>query len=113
VSSGVRTIEHGNLIDERAAVLMAEKNAFLVPTLVTYDAMSRRGKEMGLPDESRRKNDEVRGAGLRSLELARRAGVEIGFGSDLLGPMQEDQSREFLIRREEELSRLSSMPSTW
>jgi imidazolonepropionase-like amidohydrolase len=102
VSSGVRTIEHGNLIDESAAALMAEKNAFLVPTLVTYDAMSRRGKEMGLPEESRRKNDEVRGAGLRSLELAKRAGVEIGFGSDLLGPMQEDQSHEFLIRKEVE-----------
>lgn len=100
VTAGVRTIEHGNLIDESAAMLMAEKKAFLVPTLVTYDAMSRRGAEFGLPKDSRRKNDAVREAGLRSLELARRAGVEIGFGSDLLGQLQVDQSREFLIRRD-------------
>jgi imidazolonepropionase-like amidohydrolase len=100
VTAGVRTIEHGNLIDEAAAALMAEKQAFLVPTLVTYDAMHRRGAEFGLPEESRRKNVEVREAGLRSLEFARRAGVEIGFGSDLLGQLQVDQSREFLIRRD-------------
>ena len=100
VSAGVRTIEHGNLIDEAAAALMAEKQAFLVPTLVTYDAMHRRGSEFGLPEESRKKNEEVRQAGLRSLDLAQRAGVAIGFGSDLLGQMQVDQSREFLIRRD-------------
>jgi imidazolonepropionase-like amidohydrolase len=98
VRSGVRTIEHGNLIDEAAARLMAEKKAFLVPTLVTYDAMHRRGEEIGLPAESRRKNEEVRQAGLQSLQLAREAGVEIGFGTDLLGPLHEEQSQEFLIR---------------
>jgi imidazolonepropionase-like amidohydrolase len=100
VAAGVRTIEHGNLIDASAAAMMAERGAFLVPTLVTYDAMHRRGSEFGLPEESRRKNVVVREAGLRSLELARSAGVQIGFGSDLLGQMQVDQSREFLIRRE-------------
>jgi imidazolonepropionase-like amidohydrolase len=102
VRSGVRTIEHGNLLDESAAQLMAEKGAFLVPTLVTYDAMHRRGEEIALPRESRRKNEEVRQAGLRSLAIAKRAGVEIGFGTDLLGQLQEEQSREFLIRREAE-----------
>jgi imidazolonepropionase-like amidohydrolase len=102
VRCGVRTIEHGNMLDESAAQLMAEKKAFLVPTLVTYDAMDRRGEEIALPEESRRKNKEVRHAGLRSLEIAKRAGVEIGFGTDLLGQLHEEQSREFLIRRETE-----------
>jgi imidazolonepropionase-like amidohydrolase len=102
VRSGVRTIEHGNMLDESAAQLMAEKKAFLVPTLVTYDAMQRRGEEIGLPEETRRKNQEVRLAGLRSLEIAKRAGVEIGFGTDLLGQLHEEQSHEFLIRQEAE-----------
>ncbi len=39
-------------------------------------------------------------AGVRSLEICKAAGVEIGFGSDLLGQLQVDQSREFLIRSE-------------
>src|SRR5262249_51268755 len=102
VRSGVRTIEHGNMLDESAAKLMAEKRAFLVPTLVTYDAMHRRGEEVALPKESRRKNEEVLLAGLRSLEIAKKGGVELGFGTDLLGQLHEEQSREFLIRQEVE-----------
>ena len=100
VGAGVRTIEHGNLVDAEAAKLMAEKEAFLVPTLVAYDALRRRGKEYGLSDYSLAKNDIVLKAGLRSLELARAAGVPIGFGSDLLGQLQNDQCREFMICRE-------------
>jgi imidazolonepropionase-like amidohydrolase len=48
VANGVRSIEHGNLLDAPTAALMAERDAFLVPTLVTYDAMERRGAELGL-----------------------------------------------------------------
>lgn len=39
VANGVRSIEHGNLLDAPTAAMMAERDAFLVPTLVTYDAM--------------------------------------------------------------------------
>ncbi len=100
VEAGVRTIEHGNLIDADTAALMAERGAFLVPTLVAYDALQRRGREYGLTDYSLAKNQIVLGAGLASLDLARKAGVPIGFGSDLLGQLQNDHCREFLIRRE-------------
>ena len=43
---------------------------------------------------------DVRDAGLRSLEIYRKAGVKMGFGSDLLGPSQRLQSDEFRIRAE-------------
>jgi imidazolonepropionase-like amidohydrolase len=46
------------------------------------------------------KNDLVIDGGLRSLEICRRAGVPVAYGSDLLGQLQVDQSREFLLRRE-------------
>jgi imidazolonepropionase-like amidohydrolase len=42
----------------------------------------------------------VLAAGLRSLELAKRAGVRMAYGSDLLGQLQPDQSKEFLLRAE-------------
>lgn len=100
VEAGVRTIEHGNLIDERTARCMAEHGAYLVPTLVAYDALRRRGPEYGLSQYSLEKNQIVLEAGLRSLELARTAGVKIGFGSDLLGQLQNDHCREFLLRAE-------------
>jgi imidazolonepropionase-like amidohydrolase len=98
VECGVRSIEHGNLIDEPTAKIVAEHHAFVVPTLVTYDSMARRGKELGMSETNLTKNRKVLERGLRSLEICKSAGVELGFGSDLLGALQDDQSREFLIR---------------
>ena len=100
VRGGVRTIEHGNLIDAPTAKLMAEKGAYIVPTLVTYDSLKRRGPQFGLSEYSLQKNEIVLEAGVRSLEICRAAGVKIGFGSDLLGPLQTDHCNEFVIRGE-------------
>lgn len=100
VRAGVRTIEHGNLIDAPTAQLMAQRGAYLVPTLVAYDALKRRGPDYGLSSYSLAKNELVLHAGLRSLDIARGAGVKIGFGSDLLGQLQNDHCNEFIIRRE-------------
>lgn len=98
VELGVRTIEHGNLVDAPTAALMAKKGAYVVPTLVTYDALANEGASLGLPPESVAKIENVRGAGLRSLEIFRQAGVKMAFGTDLLGEMHRHQSTEFTIR---------------
>jgi imidazolonepropionase-like amidohydrolase len=91
VENGVRTVEHGNLIDEAAAAAMTARDAFLVPTLVAYDAMERRGRALGLAPVSQAKNSEVLDAGKRAIEIARAAGVRIGFGTDLVGAFEDDQ----------------------
>lgn len=100
VQFGVRSIEHANLIDEPTAALCAAEGAYVVPTLVTYDALHRFGPELGLPAVSQEKLKEVRAAGLTSLEILKSAGVRMGFGTDLLGAMQAHQSEEFTIRAE-------------
>lgn len=100
VRCGVRTIEHGNLVDAPTAALMAEAGAYAVPTLVTYDALASEGASYGLPKESVAKVADVREAGLRSLEIFKTAGVKMGFGSDLLGESQRLQSNEFRLRAE-------------
>jgi imidazolonepropionase-like amidohydrolase len=100
IDFGVRSIEHANLIDRPTAEHVAGADAFVVPTLVTYDALHRFGRELGFPEVSMAKLAEVREAGLRSLEILKMAGVKIGFGTDLLGPMHRHQSREFVIRAE-------------
>jgi len=96
----VRSIEHGNLIDGETARHVAAHGAYVVPTLATYDALARFGRELGIPEVSIAKVDDVRGAGLAALGHLREAGVKIGFGTDLLGAMQIHQSREFSIRAE-------------
>lgn len=97
---GVRAIEHGNLIDEASAKLMAENNMFLTANLVAYYAMKERAAEFGMTGDMLAKNDLVIDGGLRSLEICKRAGVPVAYGSDLLGQLQSEQSREFLLRRE-------------
>jgi imidazolonepropionase-like amidohydrolase len=100
IDFGVRSIEHANLIDRATAEHVAGAGAFVVPTLVTYDALHRYGRELGFPEVSMAKLGEVREAGLSSLDILQAAGVNIGFGTDLLGPMHRHQSREFVIRGE-------------
>src|ERR1700756_1353713 len=100
IEFGVRSIEHGNLIDRATAEHVAGADAFVVPTLATYDALHRFGREFGFPEVSMAKLAEVREAGLHSLEILQAAGVKIGCGTDLLGPMPRHQSREFVIRAE-------------
>jgi len=97
---GVRVIEHGNLIDEPSAKLMAEKGMFMVANLVTYYAMRERAAEFGMTADMLAKNDLVIDGGLRSLEICKRAGVPVAYGTDLLGALQVEQSREFIIRSE-------------
>jgi len=98
VKCGVRSIEHGNLIDRAAAEAVKAHDAFVVPTLVTYDAFHKFGAASGAPDYLLKKLDDVRLAGLEALSLLEEVGVQTGFGTDLLGELHVHQSEEFLIR---------------
>lgn len=98
IRQGVRGIEHGNLIDESTARMMKENGVFLTPTLVTYATMAAPEFSEFLPAVSARKNLEVLENGMHALEIANRIGVDICFGTDLLGPLHYAQSKEFAIR---------------
>ena len=100
IDNGVRSIEHANLIDRDTAERVKAAGGYVVPTLVTYDALHQFGREFGLSEVSLGKLAEVREAGLRSLEILQAAGVPIGYGTDLLGPMHRYQCREFVLRAE-------------
>ena len=96
--AGVRTIEHGNLIDDASAKLMAEKGMFLVANLVTYFEMKKHAAEYGMSADMLAKNELVIGGALKSLEICKRHGVPVGYGTDLLGQLQVEQSGEFAYR---------------
>jgi imidazolonepropionase-like amidohydrolase len=91
VRNGVRSIEHGNLLDEPTARLMAEHGAVLVPTLGAYDAMDRLGAALGLTEVAQRKNRQVLEAGGDAVRHALAAGVTVGFGSDNMGDLVSEQ----------------------
>ncbi|QFY07425.1 amidohydrolase family protein [Nonomuraea phyllanthi] len=100
LEAGVRSIEHGNLIDDTSVELFLRHDAYLVPTLVTYWALKEEGPAFGLPAASWRKVDEVLEAGLVALERAARGGVRLAYGTDLLGGMHRHQNHEFRLRAE-------------
>lgn len=98
IENGVRGIEHGNFIDKETAKLIAETNSFLTPTLITYKIMGSNQFSGFLSAHSQEKNSQVLDAGLKSLLIAKEAGVKVCYGSDLLGPLGGYQSGEFSIR---------------
>ncbi|WP_245233239.1 amidohydrolase family protein [Microbacterium sp. dk485] len=100
LQGGVRSIEHGNLMDEATAREMADAHAYLVPTLATYDAMSRHGESLGMTAVGLAKNAEVLDHGKVAIERARAAGVPIGFGSDLMGDLETEQLQGLRLQSE-------------
>jgi len=102
VRLGVRSIEHANLIDSEAAAIVAQHEAYVVPTLAIYDSLWRSGRTNGAPDFLMSKLEDVRSRGLQAIEICRAANVSLGFGTDLLGELHEDQLEEFRLRSQVE-----------
>ena len=98
VETGVRTIEHGNFLDEATAQAMKRAGAYLVPTLVVYKRVVQHAEEIGISAFHLEKARMVLEHGPRSIEIAARTGVPIAFGTDLFRAPKEHQSEEFLIR---------------
>ena len=100
VLNGVKCIEHGNLLDEETARVMRDNDAWLVPTLVTYKGMAEEGRRFGFPERNLVKNEAVLASGLQSLKIANDVGINMGWGTDLIGEIQAMQRHEFAIRAE-------------
>ena len=98
VECGVKSVEHGNLIEPDTARLIKENDAYVVPTNITFDMLAKIGADLGLPPESVAKIEDVRSAGLSALETLADAGVLMAYGTDLLGDMHPYQSDEFTLR---------------
>ncbi|HEY9546209.1 MAG TPA: amidohydrolase family protein [Solimonas sp.] len=97
---GVRSIEHGTLIDEATANVVAAQGAYVVPTMATIFALKDLGPSLGLADESYQKLLMVAERAVSGLAVMKKAGVKMGFGTDLMGQTHTRQGTEFSLRRE-------------
>ncbi|HTC24800.1 MAG TPA: amidohydrolase family protein [Gemmatimonadales bacterium] len=82
VRAGVRSIEHGSLIDDEGIRLMVEKGTYFVADIYNGDYIATVGKQQGWPEEILRKNDETTAAQRQGFRKAVAAGVKIAFGTD-------------------------------
>lgn len=97
---GVRTIEHGTLINQdETARIIAKHGTYVVPTLSVIDVLQRHVDQLKLSPAI---IDKIKGTGgemLRSIEICARAGVKLGLGTDLLDhAFHPFQGGEFELR---------------
>jgi imidazolonepropionase-like amidohydrolase len=98
VAFGVRSIEHGTMMDDDTAAFVAQQGAFVVPTMSIIFALVERGRALGFPPASQAKVEQVGEQAFAGLEAMRRAGVKVAYGTDLLGSTYTDECREFTLR---------------
>jgi imidazolonepropionase-like amidohydrolase len=100
VELGIPCIEHGTLITEETARFAAERGTSIVPTLAVINALSQHGERLGFPATSMAKLRAIEPLALSGVERMYKAGVRVGFGTDLIGDLERYQATEFNIRRE-------------
>ncbi|HSS76195.1 MAG TPA: amidohydrolase family protein [Thermoanaerobaculia bacterium] len=82
VRAGVRSIEHGSLMDDEGVRLMKEHGTWLVADIWNGDYIATEGKKQGWPEEILRKNDETTETQRTAFRKAVAAGVRIAYGTD-------------------------------
>ena len=82
VRAGVRSIEHGSLIDAEGVALMAEAGTYLVADIYNGDWIREQGPSIGYSDEAMSKAEATTDAQRAGFRAALAAGVKIGFGTD-------------------------------
>ena len=98
LAAGVRSIEHGSILDEATAGRMVEQRAFMVPTLLVIETLANSAGTGELPHYRQMKLKQVQTEMPRSVELAAHAGVSLGSGTDLLGPGQSARGAELALK---------------
>jgi imidazolonepropionase-like amidohydrolase len=82
VRGGVRSVEHGSLMDDEAIQLMADAGTFLVADVYCGDYIAEVGRQQGWRADVLRKNDETTLAQRQGFTKCLQAGVRIAFGTD-------------------------------
>lgn len=96
VRNGVRSIEHGTLMDRESADIVAAAGAFVVPTLAVVDVL--RQNVTRLPPGAADKLATIADQNAESLAACVAAGAKLGFGTDLFGELRDRQGHEFIAR---------------
>jgi imidazolonepropionase-like amidohydrolase len=82
VRAGVRSIEHGSLLDDEAIALMKQRGTWLVADIWNGDYTDSVGREQKWPADIMRKNAETTETQRAGFRKALAAGVKIAYGTD-------------------------------
>ena len=81
IRAGVRTIDHGTMLDEEAIDLLkkAAGRTYLVPTLLTSEFIQ---NSASTPESEKERDRKIRESEIRSFKMALAAGLQIGAATD-------------------------------
>jgi imidazolonepropionase-like amidohydrolase len=97
--SKVDTIEHALFLDDTTCDLIRNNNLIIVPTMVSPIMTSLKGKDAGVPEWAVRKASEAVEPHSKSVKMAKKKGLKIGFGTDAGTPfnLHGNNGKEFEI----------------
>jgi len=96
--AGVRTIDHGSMLDDEAIKMLKTGKAWYVPTLYVGEIVARQGAELGIPASEIERSRAMGAYRLASFRKALAAGLSIPFSTDAGVFPHGDNAREFAIR---------------
>jgi imidazolonepropionase-like amidohydrolase len=95
IRAGVRTIDHGSMLDEEAIALLRSKQAYYVPTLYTSESIS---GNANVPESEKERSRAIKAAKDRGFQLAVKSGIPIGFATDAAVVPHGQNARELAYR---------------
>jgi len=96
--AGVRTIDHGSMLDDESVELLKSRRAYFVPTLLVGKVILERGQSLGVPPSEIERQRRLGDLAGNSLVKALRAGLPIPFGTDAGVFPHGQNAREFAVR---------------
>ena len=96
--AGVRTIDHGSMLDDEAIKMLKARKAWYVPTLYVGEIVAREGAALGIPASEIERSRAMGAHRLASFRKALAAGLPIPFSTDAGVFPHGDNAREFAIR---------------
>jgi imidazolonepropionase-like amidohydrolase len=95
IRAGVRTIDHGSMLDAEAVALLKGSSTYFVPTLYTSEVIV---TSAHVPESEKERERQIRDRQTQSFRMALAAGLPIGFGTDSAVIPHGQNARELAAR---------------
>jgi imidazolonepropionase-like amidohydrolase len=95
IRAGVRTVDHGSMMDIEAVELLRTHHAYFVPTLYTSASIA---ENPNVPESEKARSKEISALKDASFQLVLKSGLPIGFATDAAVVPHGQNAREFGYR---------------
>jgi imidazolonepropionase-like amidohydrolase len=95
IRAGVRTVDHGSMMDDEAVELLRTHHAYFVPTLYTSESIS---GNANVPESEKARSKQIKELKDKSFQMVLKAGLPIGFATDAAVVPHGQNAREFGYR---------------